>query len=794
MKRYASIFKAVAATVGMILLIAVIFSKVIFSNDRLTALVLPKISQILNRDVSAEQVELSFFPTIGIRITGLRVSNPSYQKFYSPYLLDTKAVVIDAKILPLLKNRLEINNVIFYSPTIFIEQNAKGRLNTDHLLSESLNRGQKNIRESLSSLLLSNFEIANGNIILYNNKSDISVKFLNVDLTSRIQTVVEENKLVLNSKFNIESFEFWKGNSDLFKGNSINVNAKLDYDTRYDVMNIQSTKASVFGIKLKSNISLSFYPRTDVNAYMVNTDSSAQGVYNLLPGFLQDEVFENSVNGKLALGFEYTGHNQITTTSFLFQLKNFRAELHSGDTLSIKSLNAEYFSRNDSSNFMFSMPGALLGDNFASVAFNITPPKTADAKVSANINLNKLAHSLGLPEVDKFSGSLRAKYNLDINPKSGRVNANGLVTFADALVRIPIGIDTLYNGECDGSISFRNNRAIFDKMLLRLGASDIVLTGTLTDYPSIFLGEKSLMPSAKMQLVSKTFSTVGLLPHLNLNIGRQFLIWLPRANVQLKFNMNKFVMPTDTLSGVSGNLQLQEFFVRMNKLNYSSSMGTFEVVGWTDYGQEGKTNFSFKAKISTTDFGNLIRRYLGKDEIEGGAGKGSLTLNGTYDDSGKVDLATIGGRGQFRISNISMKDYSVLDKLYAFLGESRMDELKLSDASFSVDLTDGRVYFDDLEANGTPFNFRLDGWHGFDGTLDYKLALRIHPPVSVKVAQYLKSSYPDLAPSIDGSLGLDLVAGGTTNDARFTIISFNTKLTNSYNGSESANNSLLSLK
>ena len=780
--------------VGVIILVAVIFSKVIFSSDRLTVLVLPKISQILNRDVSAEEVELSFFPTIGIKITGLRVANPSYGKFDSPYLLDTKAVVIDAKILPLFKNRLEINNVIFYSPTFFVEQNAKGKWNTDQLLSESFGREQKNVRGSLSSLLLSNFEIANGNIIFYNNRTNISVKFLNVDLASRLQTVVEENKLVLNSNFRIENFEFWKGNSDLFKGNSINVNAKLDYDTRHDVVNIQSTDVSIFGIRLKSSVSLSFYPRTEISAYTVNTDSSAQGVYNLLPTFLQDQVFENSVRGKLALGFEYIQHDQVASASFLFQLKNFRADLHSGDSLTIKELNGTYFSKDDSSNFALSMPSAFLGDNFVSVAFNVIPPRFANAKMSANINLDKLARTLGVPETDKFLGSVRAKCNLDINPKSGKVNAEGLITFEDALVRIPIGIDTLYSGECDGSISFRNNRAMFNKLLLHLGSSDIVLTGTLTDYPSMFLGEKSLMPSAKIQIVSKTFSTIGLLPHLNLNIGRQFLTWLPRANVQLKFNMNRVVMETDTLSKVSGNLQLQEFFVRMNKLDYASSTGTFDVVGWTDFGQEGKTNFSFKSKISTMDFGNLVQRFTGKDEITGGTGKGNLALNGAYNDSGKVDLATVSGRGQFKISNVTMKNYSVLNRLDEFLGVSEMDNLKLSETSFNIDLTDGRVYFNNLIAYGAPFDFRLDGWHGFDGTLDYKLALRIHPPISLRVVQYLKSSYPDLTPPFDGILSLGLVAGGTTDDARFTIISFNTRLTDDYNENISTRNYLLSLK
>lgn len=759
----------------MIILAAIIFSKVIFNSDRLNALVLPKISQLLNRDVSAEQVELSFFPTIGIRITGLRVANPSYGRFDSPFLLDTKAVVIDAKILPLLKNRLEINNVIFYSPTFYIEQNAKEKLNTEQLLNDSFYKGSKNVRGSLSSLLLSNFEITNGNIILYDSKTGISAKFLNLDFTSRIKTVVEENKLTLNSRLKVDKFELWKASSELFNGSSIEAAAKLDYDKRHDLVNIEADKASVFGLELQSSVSLSFYPRTEINAYVTNADSSAQSVYNLLPKFLQDVIVQNSIRGSLALEFSYARHDIGSDATFLFQLKNFCAQLKSGDSLSIREFKSAYYLRNDSSAIMFSMPSAVLGESFASIVFNAVPPKTATARVLLNVELKKLAHNLQMPNVDRFSGAVRARYKLDYDSRMHRVNADGLISFTDALVQIPIGIDTLYSGEFDGSVSLKNNHATFNKLLVRLGASDFVLTGTLTDYQSMFLGEKTPMPSLRLSVVSKTFSTIGLLPHMNLIIGRQSLAWAPRGNVSLDFRIGKFLIPSDTLSKVTGNFQLFGYYVKLNRLNYSSSLGAFLVSGWTDYGQEGKTTFGMKAKIATTNLGKLVWRYLGRPEIIGGSGKGVLTLNGAYDDSGRVDLATLGGRGQLTISNATVKEYSVLNKLYDFLGANGKDSIRLSDASLTIDVTDGRVYFDKLIAYGTPFDFKLGGWHGFDGTLDYKITLRIYPPISSQMVRHLAALYPDLNTSPEGVLSLELVAGGTTNDSRFTIVGFHTR-------------------
>jgi hypothetical protein len=792
MRRGARIVKYSVALVGLVILCVIILSKFVFSSDKLTALVLPRISQILNREVSAENVELSFFPTIGIRITGLRVANPSYGNFYSPYLLDSKAMVIDAKILPLFKNRLEINNIIFFSPTIFIEQNDRNRVNTDHLLSDSFYRETKNVRGSLSSLLLSNFEISNGNIIWYNSKTGISMKFLNTDLTSKIKTVVEENKLVLNSRVRVGKYELWKNNSQLYEGSPIDVDAKLDYDKRHDQINIESEKTSIFGVNLKSSVTLSFYPHPRISLYTVNLDSTADCIYDLLPTYIRDVIVRNSMKGKLALQFNYDKREQNTNANLFVHLSNFNASMESGDSLSIRDLKASYFQKNDSSAVSFSMPSASLGDNLASVVFNIIPPRNGNARILLNIELKKLAHSLGMPDVDKLSGSIRARYNFDYNSQTNRTKADGLISFADALVQIPIGIDTLYTGECDGSISMKNNRATFNRLLLRLGASDLVLTGTLKDYQNIFLGHGASMPLAGLKIASKTFSTIGLLPHMNLNIGRQTLAWFPKANISMDFKVGRFILPNDTLTKLSGNLQIQDYFVRLNHVSYVSPVGTFSVSGWSDYGQEGKITFGLKTMVGTWSFGKLVKRYSGGGQIVGGAGKGFLTLNGVCDDSGRVDLAGLGGRGQFTLSNIQLKRYSVLNRLYDFLGAHGKDSLKINSTSFSFDIADGRVYFNKLIAYGTPFDFRLDGWQGFDGTLDYKLNLRVYLPVSTQIISHLKPSYPDVAPTADGVLGMAIVAGGTTSDSRFTIVGFNTRLASIVNSPYQ--NYLLSLK
>ena len=86
---------------------------------------------------------------------------------------------------------------------------------------------------------------------------------------------------------------------------------------------------------------------------------------------------------------------------------------------------------------------------------------------------------------------------------------------------------------------------------------------------------------------------------MNLNMGRQTLAWFPRANISMDFNVGKFVLPNDTLTRLSGNLQIQDYFLRVNRLNYVSPVGTFSVSGWSDDGQEGKMTFGLKALVAT---------------------------------------------------------------------------------------------------------------------------------------------------------------------------------------------------
>lgn len=763
------ILRVVAGLTLTIIAVSIIFSKVVFNSDRLTSIVIPRISQLLNRQVSAESVELSFFPTLGIRITGLRVSNPENSKFSSPYFIDSKSIVIDARILPLLKNRLEINNVIFYSPRIYLEKNSRNQWNTDKLFSEAYYHENVSTKGSFSSLLLSNFEIDNGTVIYISQNRRLVFSAFNVDLKSRIKTVVKENRLVSETILSVGGLELQSGGTTISFPNPLELTARFDYDKRHDLLNITSQYAKLFGISLRANMQVSYFPQNRLSVDIENTDSSAMTLWDILPNFLQSSSKRESFKGKVVFNLKYTQTGSSHYFNFTSALKNVSLQLDSGDSLSTRLILLGYYSYQDSSYFRMRVDSARLGKNNFALNFSMSSPYFVSAFAAADIDFHDLVKSFDLLKRNNFAGNMRVRYALHYDSKKRQTVSSGLVSLGNVIAEVPVGIDTLYKAEIDGAITFNNTFAIFNKLLIKLGGTDMVLSGLAHNYIAVLLGQHTITPTFKFDIVSKTFNTIGIIPHMNLNPGRLSLAWFPMGNTALKLKIGTLVLVNDTLKNVVASLSIADYFVKINSLKYSSQTANYSFMGWVDYSQDNKSTFSLKSIISTSDFGKLFYKFLKRSEIQGGQARLILNLNGVYLDSGKVDLATLGGSGQLQLGQATLKKYSVLTKMYTYLGAANADSLRIISAAVSFDLTDGRVYFNKFRLHGKPVDIALDGWHGFDGTLDYKITMKVYPPMALAVAKSISKVYSNTIPEKNGNLMINLVVGGTTSDSRFTI-------------------------
>ncbi len=181
----------------------------------------PKIEQAVTEATGrpfsmGDDIELSVFPWLGVRLSDLKMGNP--EGFKSAEFISIKHFEARIKLLPLFKKQIEIGKFVVDSPKIYLETAKSGKNNwenlgstpstdnkTDSTQEQSKTADKKTADDSnfaISSFKVATFAITNGFVQLTDKKSG-EVKTL-TDFTLSISNIGQEKpfELDLKGRFN----------------------------------------------------------------------------------------------------------------------------------------------------------------------------------------------------------------------------------------------------------------------------------------------------------------------------------------------------------------------------------------------------------------------------------------------------------------------------------------------------------------------------------------------------------------------------------------------------------------
>jgi uncharacterized protein involved in outer membrane biogenesis len=114
--RRTKILVAVLATPLVLLVASILFLKLYFTSERLKSIILPRIHAAINREVTVKEINLSLFPAIGVNVQGLSVANSPGAGFNEQPMVSLEEFLLEAKLLPLLAKRMEVNRLTLTKP------------------------------------------------------------------------------------------------------------------------------------------------------------------------------------------------------------------------------------------------------------------------------------------------------------------------------------------------------------------------------------------------------------------------------------------------------------------------------------------------------------------------------------------------------------------------------------------------------------------------------------------------------------------------------------------------------
>jgi uncharacterized protein involved in outer membrane biogenesis len=775
--RRTKIFAAVLAIPLVLLVAFILFLKFYFTSERLKAIILPKIQAATNRDVTVREIGLSIFPNFGAEIEGLSIANRQGQGFSDRPIVSLDEFVLDVKLLPLLGNRLEINKLILRKPVVFLEINRKGEENFSNTTQEAERSPQGKPGFALKysaegALLLSDFEIESGDFEYLNRQKGQAVRLKGVNARLRLEEIAEVNEMRSDADATVGEFSYGAIDDPSIHVRNLHLKEKSTIHAEKDKVTLDKGEVEIQGLKLGMKGSLTLVNQKPlVDFALVSDDVDLKQVLSVIPRGLVKGLENAQVEGTARLQADIKGQvgeggqPDISVVCFLANGKIH----YVGYPKSVTDINFKATLLSSSSKSTLEVPdlSAKVGQNLVRMRVllaNFSDP-ALDADVEGLMDLSEVKDFYPIGQGTTLSGLLKAKVSVKGKPSQPEaLRGSGILELQNVAMSSAEEPAT----KVSGAITFNNQVLETKELRVKYGPSDLTLSFVLRNYLSAIFPslldkgkERNLRPSVHVSVTSPYFEST---PSKEPMVIPPFDIDATVAISKLVYKGNQPFECTD----VRGSVSASERVVQLKSVSLRAFGGNMSAAGTIDLRNSKQPVFDLTLDAVGADGHQLLSKVTSFGEHI--FGKLSLTakLKGVLNDSLGFLPNSLSGDGTVHIMDGKLTGYPVMDQLASFLSLPEMKEATIKSWSHSFRISEGKVNTPDLKIATSGNNFLLSGWQGFDGSLDYRLTVKLSGALTNQfMASGVAGQVANLFKDKDGRVTLFLLVGGTTETPKF---------------------------
>ncbi|MFH0920245.1 MAG: AsmA family protein [Fibrobacterota bacterium] len=532
MKKPLKIIGITAAVLVLLLVAGMVTLRILFPAEKIKAMVLPKISEALNRPVTVDGVGFSVFPRLAVTLKNLEVANTTRPGFdnKAPFV-HLGGFIIKLNWKSLFIRKLDINCIALDGLQILVEKNKEGSFNFEDMsqpkdsltiLKENV-AAEKAAKEKKEFKLPAdfNFELesfaltnASAKYVDLQTGTTVLVKDINQEaafsVDSKMADIKTQGKLVIQG-IRIISKDVPKDVKDL----TVTVAHDLQVDLPGQKLMINSLTLGLqkFAVTLTGNVS----DFMNIPAYQITVESKDISIADLLreiPHSLVPEVADVKAEGSFKLKVTAVGKadpakpEALPSVQGALYVRNMKAH-YSNFPKALDQLDADI--RFTENSLRVAPLKIISGQDRVEVTVamdNFKAPKV-DANIKVSVNLAGIKDLAPLPEGVSVSGSIEADVNAKglADPKdpsklqlSGRVVLNNVIAVTPALGK-PVKVT--------GLATLTNQAVVLQDLKVLIGGSDIVTNLRVTDFLGLVLakpGEKAAQMKVELKVVSNNLN------------------------------------------------------------------------------------------------------------------------------------------------------------------------------------------------------------------------------------------------------------------------------------------------
>ncbi len=780
--------------VALVLAVALVFAvrfRSLLDPETLADRLEPRISQAVNRPVSIEGASLRVWPRPGVSVEGIRIGNRGM--FSETALATADAVVLEPRLLPLLRRQIVIDRIVVRSPRVLLRVAEDGTSNFGDFVPERSEPGSSGDESGLPGLSLDikRVELVDGRAGFRDAMRSRSLQLDGVNL--RIDLDASGTGSIGTA--GTASAEHVTVRLPEAPGNSIEAaDASIEWSGRVagDLDSFELTRgvleAGPFRALLSGRV-------TSLGSPVRNLDLALHAEGLALEDLIGESESGMRPAGSVELDLRLRGEAGPEQSPEVFGLVTLRdgSVRTADDILVVSELDVEaQIKQGDAA---VTASGRLLDGKLSAagtVALDSLLP--FDIRLQADAGLDRVLAALPTEDAsrDEAVASLSGRMTVDARitgraGDSGEPRIDGTVTLRELEARFdqlrsPIRADEV-------PIRLEGETASWQNVQIELGESEGTTSGQLRDVfgnrvtrrarpiidASIHFGRLDLdavLPGrreeglgwGRLALARLGNSRVGgsTADELAAARGQHRPSELPIIGV-LRFTVDTLLYGATVIDDVDGMVQLDRQRIEVPRLEFGAYGGRGTAAASLELGSGYVEPFGLQLELRDiraeewltrhTPLGNALRGTMGL-ELELAGGLDTLLLPGEN---------SLAGSGEVRIRDGSVEPNPLTEALAAALGatapmggtlKSWVSRFRIDDGA--VHLSDGRFDFERGEVD-------LGGSVAFDGSLDLALLLRPDPEQLRSLSDALLEGVPESARgflSQGGPVELGLRIGG----------------------------------
>jgi hypothetical protein len=781
----------IAAVPVVLLLAGALAVKLYFTGDRLRSLILPRIESSTHRKADIGDISLSLFPSIGVEVTGFRLSNPEGTAWPNPYFLSLKSLFIDIRVMPLFGGRLEIDRVLIDEPVVYLDVTAAGKKN--YSAGGAAGAAADTVPgaggERAGAFLLTNLEVTGGRIEAHNRRLDTRWTIDGLKQSLRVEPVEGGLALSISGASGIERFSYGTGSSWTINEIPLDATEELVYRIGDDRLEFTSVKMTLRDVPLKLTGNVSDLRRETmmVDLAVGSPELTVGKLLSLLPAATMKNAGGVAATGNVSFTMDVKGPSNDRVgpgVKAVFKLSDgtirYPALTNSITGVAVDGaldippgpLEAKGVGDLEVSRF-----AATLGTSSFSGRLRVSGfgDPSVNATLKANLALGELGRYYPLTPGTALGGSLASDVTLDGKPADPRsIRASGTMTFKDVSWSSP-SMSRPVTG-INGVVAFNNQAVDLKNIALGIGRSDIRLDATLKNYLSLVFdgdGKPAAKPFLSFALKSKTLNTADISSAPESDAGRAGgatgkkppaggLI-LPGIDMAGTVDVETLRTEKFTFTNAKGSVSMTDGVAKLREMRLDAFGGTIKTDGTLDLSSPDRRPFDLKLDVSGAESNEMLTPFTTFGRYLFGTLNLTTALKGDLNDTLGISTSTLTGAGNAVVQNGRLTGVPLLQKLSSFLSAEHLKEVDFKNWSQSFSIADGKLNVKDLKIGGNDADINVNGVHGLDGSMDYAMHVRLPQSVSEKVklpgvADALLQFFKDK----EGRLNLDFKVSGQT--------------------------------